>query len=79
MPPQSLPRGFTLRPAGTHCFSGRVSVLRKAKPPPQTMVKSTLPISVLISAQPRHGKFQLDVISQECCALGLRILSMILN
>ena len=38
-------------PAGTHCFSGRVSVVRKAKPPPQTMVKSTLPISVLISAQ----------------------------
>ena len=57
--PKSVPRGFTMAgtlPAGTHCFSGRVSVLRKAKPPPQTMVKSTLPISVLISAQPR-GSF----------------------
>ena len=70
MPPQ-LPRGFT-PPAGTHCFSGRVSVVRKAKPPPQTMVKSTLPINVLISARPR-GKLQRGY-DQECCTLGLRIL-----
>lgn len=38
-------------PSGTHCFSGRVSLLRKAIPPPQAMVKTTLPTRVLISAE----------------------------
>ena len=37
-------------PAGTHCFSGRDSVVRNAKPPPQRTVKMMLPTKVLILA-----------------------------
>lgn len=40
-------------PAGTHCFSGRDSVVRNAKPPPQRTVKMMLPTKVLILA-PDH-------------------------
>lgn len=35
------------KPAGTHCFSGRVSVVKKAKPPPQAAVNTMLAIKVM--------------------------------